>query len=47
MKSGKILFGDDLQKTIEALKATNKVVNNIEVVRKIVTGVLDFANVNI
>ena len=29
MKPGKVLFGDDLPKTIEALKATNKVLNNI------------------
>ncbi len=28
MKPSKMLFGDDLPKTIEALKATNKVVNN-------------------
>ena len=29
LKPSKMLFGDDLPKTIEALKATNKVVNNI------------------
>ena len=29
MKPGRMLFGDDLPKTIEALKATNRVITNV------------------